>query len=103
MPLVGIIAKKRDIQAIKKELAEYEVEIIHLNKEALKKMGWKVMTVWECQLKSAVREKTLLEVEYWINHSYLERFKQKPFRIYDVEGASLPIVAEGYMKYGKPE
>ena len=25
------------------------------NKEALKKMGWKVMTVWECQLKSAVR------------------------------------------------
>ena len=28
MPLVGIIAKKRDIQAIKKELAEYEVEII---------------------------------------------------------------------------
>ena len=61
------------------------------------------MTVWECQLKSAVREKTLLEVEYWINHSYLERFKQKPFRIYDVEGASLPIVAEGYMKYGKPE
>ena len=32
-----------------------------------------------------------------------ERFKQKPFRIYDVEGASLPIVAEGYMKYGKPE
>ena len=24
MPLVGIIAKKRDIQAIKKELAEYD-------------------------------------------------------------------------------
>lgn len=45
----------------------------------------------------------MLTVEYWINHSYLERFKQKPFRIYDVEGASLPIVAEGYMKYGKPE
>ena len=38
MPLVGIIAKKRDIQAIKKELAEYEVEIIHLNKESLKNM-----------------------------------------------------------------
>ena len=73
------------------------------NKEALKKMGWKVMTLLECQLKSAVREQTLFEVEYRINHSYLERFKQKPFRIYDVEGASLPIVAEGYMKYGKPE
>lgn len=25
----------------------------------LKSMGWKVLTVWECQLKSRVREKTL--------------------------------------------
>ena len=25
------------------------------NKEALKRMGWRVMTIWECQLKPAVR------------------------------------------------
>ena len=30
-------------------------------------MGWGVMTVWECQLKLDVREKTLKEIEYWIN------------------------------------
>ena len=33
------------------------------NKEALKKMGWKVMTVWECpRTEICGREKTLLEV-----------------------------------------
>lgn len=47
------------------------------NKESLKKMGWKVMTIWECQLKPAVREQTLLEMEYHINHSYLEHYHSK--------------------------
>ncbi len=41
-------------------------------KETLKQMGWKVMTIWECQLKPAVREQTLHEMEYLLNRSYLE-------------------------------
>ena len=28
------------------------------NKEALRNMGWNVITIWECQLKPAVRAKT---------------------------------------------
>ena len=44
------------------------------NKEKLRKMGWSVITVWECQLKSAVRQQTLLEIEYYINHTYLGTF-----------------------------
>lgn len=48
------------------------------NKEKLRKMGWSVITVWECQLKSAVRQQTLLEIEYYINHTYLERFRSRP-------------------------
>lgn len=44
------------------------------NKEMLVRMGWRVMTVWECQLKPAVRKNTLAEIEYLINHSYLDRF-----------------------------
>lgn len=71
------------------------------NKETLKKLGWKVMTVWECQLKSAIREQTLLEMEYWINHSYLERFRQKQPKLYGVEEANLAIAAEEYIKYRK--
>ncbi|MCM1170301.1 MAG: very short patch repair endonuclease [Bacteroides sp.] len=52
------------------------------NKEELRRMGWHVMTIWECQLKPAVRKQTLLGVEYWINHAYLERFRQKAVKPY---------------------
>ncbi|WP_289751531.1 very short patch repair endonuclease [uncultured Bacteroides sp.] len=74
------------------------------NKEALRKMGWSVMTVWECQLKPAVRQQTLLEIEYHINHLYLERFKPKTPRFYDFgehEQQAPGMVAEGGVKYGK--
>ena len=36
MPLVGIIAKKRDIQAIKKEVQGNNIEIIEITKESIK-------------------------------------------------------------------
>ena len=71
------------------------------NKEELKRMGWSVMTIWECQLKPAVREQTLLEVEYWINHAYLERLKPKPAKVYEMVEESPSVAAEGRMEYGK--
>lgn len=36
MPLVGIVAKKRDIQAIKREIKEKNIEIIEITKESIK-------------------------------------------------------------------
>ncbi len=71
------------------------------NKAELKKMGWRVMTIWECQLKPAVREQTLLEMEYWINHVYLERFKPKPLKVYEMEENSPSLAAEGEAGYGE--
>lgn len=71
------------------------------NKEALKNMGWNVLTIWECQLKPAVRAQTLLEVEYWINHAYLERFRQKPAKPYETIENSPGVAAEGSVEYGK--
>lgn len=73
------------------------------NKAALKRMGWNVMTIWECQLKPAVREQTLLEMEYWINHVYLERFRKKAAKPYPQESEESPSVmaAEEAAKYGK--
>lgn len=73
------------------------------DKEALRRMGWRVMTVWECQLKPAVRQRTLLEIEYHINHAYLERLKPRPSVPYDIgEAEEAPgMVAEGAMEYGK--
>lgn len=38
MPLVGIIAKKKDIQAIKKEIKGKNIEIIEITKESIKNL-----------------------------------------------------------------
>lgn len=73
------------------------------NKEKLKKLGWLVITVWECQLKPVKRQQTLLEIEYYINHTYLNRFKpklSKPYNIVEKETSS-DMVAEVMVKYGK--
>ncbi len=72
-----------------------------LNKEALREIGWNVITVWECQLKPAVREQTLLEIEYWINHAYLERFRKEEVKPYETIGNSSSVAAEGEAGYGK--
>ena len=74
-------------------------------KEALKQMGWCVITVWECQLKPAVRKQTLMEIEYHINHAFLERFKLKTRRLYDdgEHGGASGMVAEDGAGYGKKE
>ena len=73
------------------------------NKEKLRKMGWSVITVWECQLKSAVRQQTLLEIEYYINHTYLERFRSRPAMFYEIPEDKDPpgVVTEGEAEYGK--
>ena len=42
-----------------------------LNKRQLLKMGWAVIVVWECQLKSSKRNQTLKILEYYINKSFL--------------------------------
>lgn len=55
------------------------------NKKTLKKSGWRVMTIWKCQLKPAIREQTLLEMEYHINHTYLERFVSKKPKTHKIE------------------
>lgn len=75
------------------------------NKKKLQKMGWSVMTVWECQLKPAVRKQTLLEIEYHINHAYLERLRLRPSKFYNiVENEEVPgKVAEDNAEYGKKE
>lgn len=41
------------------------------DKQLLLSMGWNVITVWECQLKPKTLERTMHEVEYWINRSLL--------------------------------
>lgn len=47
------------------------------NKADLLKMGWNVLTVWECQLRPAVRRQTLLEIESCLNRAYLQDLRMR--------------------------
>ena len=51
----------------------------------LAKMGWHCITVWECQLKPKVREKTLQSLEYTLYHIYLEDHKVKRYEMPEEE------------------
>lgn len=48
-------------------------------------MGWHCITVWECQLKSALREQTLKSLEYTLNHIFLSDRRVKPYENYGSE------------------
>lgn len=64
--------------------------------DELKKMGWDIMTIWECQLKPQIRKQTLTEVEYCINKSFLKIAAKK----YQIQEESLKV-AEQELGYGK--
>ena len=71
------------------------------SKRALMWMGWMVITIWECQLKPKIRENTLMELEYVINHAYLERLRKKNVKSYRQEENehSSGMAAEGVTEY----
>lgn len=43
-------------------------------------MGWHCITIWECQLKSSVRDMTLESLEYTLNHIFLSDKREKPYK-----------------------
>lgn len=58
---------------------EFWAKKIERNKERdkeeqqkLAKMGWHCITIWECELKPNVRQKTLESLAYTLNHIYLQ-------------------------------
>lgn len=57
--------KKRDIQ----------------EQQQLASMGWHCITIWECQLKPAVRERTLKSLEYTLNHIFLADHTIKKYTV----------------------
>jgi hypothetical protein len=71
----------------------------------LKELGWYVMTVWECQLKPAVREQTLNEIMYLLDKTDLERIERKADKIhhrqYSIQDEGVPMAADPQVKYGK--
>lgn len=58
----------------------------------LAQMGWHCITIWECELKPARREATLLSLEYTLNHILLEDFKR--LHPYSFDDSNLSFAAE---------
>ena len=42
------------------------------DQKKLAQMGWHCITIWECQLKPAVRQQTLTALEYTLNAIFLQ-------------------------------
>lgn len=42
------------------------------DQRALAAMGWHCVTIWECQLRPALRQQTLLSLEYTLNRIFLK-------------------------------
>lgn len=57
----------------------------------LASMSWHCITIWECQLKSKVRQQTLESLVYTLSHIFLE---DRRCKIYNSTDESLRIVAE---------
>lgn len=73
--------QKRDIEVQKK----------------LASMGWHSITIWECELKTAKREKTLESLAFTLNHIFLENHKIKRYVIPEEDGYSM--AAEDIVEY----
>ena len=86
---------------IPKSNREFWIAKIRRNKERDKEdqrklaaMGWHCITVWECELKSSDRERTLDSIAFTLNHIWLQDHSiPKPYDSSD-ENESLPVAAE---------
>ena len=81
---------------------EFWVKKIRRNQERdvkvqrqLAEMGWHSITVWECELKPKVRERTLESLAYTLNHIFLQN--HAPFRYAPPEEEEMQMAAEERM------
>lgn len=61
--------------------------------QRLADMGWHCITVWECQLKPAVREQTLEALVFTLNRIYLDDHGARGYKLPEEEECAM--VAEG--------
>ncbi len=80
---------------------EFWIRKIMRNKERdievqkrLASMGWHSVTIWECELKGAKREKTLESLAFTLNHIFLENHKVKRYEF--PEDDSFAMAAEDF-------
>ena len=88
---------------IPKTNREFWVKKIRRNQERdrevqqrLAAMGWHCITVWECELKTKLREQTLESIAFTLNHIWLQDHDTKPvsYPKLEEEDQQKPMAAE---------
>ena len=70
------------------------------NYRVLQENGWQVIVIWECQLKPALLDHTMREVELLLNDNLLSLYKKHtPIPYSTEEDTPLPMAAEGETEY----
>ena len=52
-------------------------------RKRLAEMGWHCITIWECQLKPAVRAQTLESLAFTLNHIYIQNHSLKSYQTFE--------------------
>ena len=71
------------------------------NYRVLQENGWQVIVIWECQLKPALINHTMREVELLLNENMLSLYQHSPLPYLSTEESPLPAAAEEAAEYGK--
>ena len=70
------------------------------NYRVLQENVWQVIVIWECQLKPALIDHTMREVELLLNNNLLSLYKHHtPIPYSTEEDTPLPMAAEGETEY----
>lgn len=95
------------LHRVPKSNVEFWVSKIEKNKKRdqreyslLKKMGWKVLLVWECQLRPFCKKDTLEYLVYTLSEILLDKYRIKSYQP-DID--SLESVAESVVEYGSED
>lgn len=62
--------------------------------QRLADMGWHCITVWECQLKPTVRERTLEALAFTLNRIYLNDHAARTYELPEEEGSAMAAEPE---------
>jgi len=68
----NILYYRKQIQSFGRTKSKKNKERDLKEQKELASMGWHCITVWECQLKPALREQTLKSLEYTLNHIFFK-------------------------------
>ncbi len=70
-----------------------------LQQAKLKRMGWHVIRIWECQLKPKVRQQTLQGLLHTLNHLLLVNYGAHPYTAAPDSPTPATLAAEEPMEY----